>query len=119
LSFQVTSKKDQRQYYAYDRPYQFIPVTKLAEAFATYRVGKRLSEELAVPYNRHHNHPAALSYSSYGVKKFELLKANFAWQLLLMKRNSFVYIFKFIQVELTDMFKNLSSILIMMRLFQI
>ncbi|XP_020248673.1 ABC transporter G family member 31 isoform X1 [Asparagus officinalis] len=98
---EVTSKKDQRQYwYAYDCPYQFIPVTKFVEAFASFRVGKRLSEELTVPYNRCHNHTAALSYSSYGIKRFELLKANFDWQLLLMKRNSFVYIFKFVQLLL-------------------
>lgn len=100
MSFQVTSKKDQQQYwYPYDCPYQFIPVSKFADAFNSFRVGKRLYEELAVPYNCLRNHPAALSTSSYGVKKFELLKANFAWQLLLMKRNSFVYVFKFVQVK--------------------
>lgn len=115
LLFQVTSKKDQRQYWcAYDHPYQYVPVMKFAEAFALYRVGKRLSEELAVPYNRHHNHPAALSYSSYGVNRFELLKANFAWQLLLMKRNSFVYIFKFIQVLVAKIFRTQSYIILLL-----
>ncbi|KAJ6793163.1 putative ABC transporter G family member 31 [Iris pallida] len=98
---EVTSKKDQRKYWrVYDSPYQYIPVTKFAEAFSSFRVGKRLSEELAVPYDKRHNHPAALSSSSYGIKRFELLKINFAWQLLLMKRNSFIYIFKFIQLLL-------------------
>lgn len=98
----MTSKKDQRQYwYDYDRPYRYVPVVKFAEAFHLFRVGKRLSGELAHPYNRLQNHPAALSTSNYGVKRFELLKVNFSWQLLLMKRNSFVYIFKFIQVQLT------------------
>ncbi|XP_008804056.1 ABC transporter G family member 31 [Phoenix dactylifera] len=98
---EVTSKKDQRQYwYPHDCPYQFIPVSKFADAFNSFRVGKRLYEELAVPYNCLRNHPAALSTSSYGVKRFELLKANFAWQLLLMKRNSFVYVFKFVQLLL-------------------
>ncbi|KAG1335516.1 ABC transporter G family member 31 [Cocos nucifera] len=98
---EVTSKKDQQQYwYPHDCPYQFIPVLKFADAFNSFRVGKRLHEELAVPYNCLRNHPAALSTSSYGVKRFELLKANFAWQLLLMKRNSFVYVFKFVQLLL-------------------
>ncbi|XP_020097477.1 ABC transporter G family member 31 [Ananas comosus] len=98
---EVTSKKDQQQYwYLYDYPYQFIPVSKFADAFKAFHVGKKLSEELAVPYNKENNHPAALSTSSYGVKRFELLKANFNWQLLLMKRNSFVYVFKFIQLLL-------------------
>ncbi|XP_072965196.1 ABC transporter G family member 31 isoform X1 [Typha angustifolia] len=98
---EVTSRKDQRQYwYLYDYPYQYIPVSKFADAFKSFFVGKRLSEELAVPYNRDHNHPASLSTSNYGVKRFDLLKANFTWQLLLMKRNSFVYVFKFIQLLL-------------------
>jgi hypothetical protein len=96
---QVLSKKDQQQYWChYDYPYQFVSVSKLAETFKTFIIGKRLHEELAVPYNRHCNHPAALSTSSYGVKRMELLKTNFQWQRLLMKRNSFIYVFKFIQV---------------------
>ncbi|GJN05636.1 hypothetical protein PR202_ga23283 [Eleusine coracana subsp. coracana] len=94
----VLSKKDQQQYWChYDYPYQFVSVSKFAEAFKTFIIGKRLHEELAVPYNRHRNHPAALSKSSYGVKRMELLKTNFQWQRLLMKRNSFIYVFKFIQ----------------------
>ncbi|PKA64532.1 Pleiotropic drug resistance protein 6 [Apostasia shenzhenica] len=98
---EVISMKDQQQYwYSYDRPYQFIPVEKFAEAFSSYHVGRRLKEEMKFPYNKEHSHPAALSTSSYGVKRFELLKANFAWQWLLMKRNSFIYIFKFIQLLL-------------------
>ncbi|WOL09018.1 ABC transporter G family member 31 isoform X1 [Canna indica] len=98
---EVISKKDQQQYwYSYDRPYQYIPVTKFVDTFNSFHVGKMLSVELAIPYNRDNNHPAALSTSRYGEKRFNLLKANFAWQLLLMKRNSFVYVFKFIQLLL-------------------
>jgi hypothetical protein len=99
LVLQVLSKKDQQQYWChYDYPYQFVSVSKFSEAFKTFIIGKRLHEELAVPYNRHRNHPAALSTSSYDVKRLELLKTNFQWQRLLMKRNSFIYVFKFIQV---------------------
>ncbi|XP_074577986.1 ABC transporter G family member 31 [Curcuma longa] len=98
---EVTSKKDQQQYWCqYDSLYQFIPVSKFADAFNSFCVGKRLSEDLAIPYNRVNNHPAALSASKYGERRFNLLKANFAWQILLMKRNSFVYVFKFIQLLL-------------------
>ncbi|RVX19732.1 ABC transporter G family member 32 [Vitis vinifera] len=43
-------------------------------------------------------HPAALSTFTYGVKRAELLKMSFSWQMLLMKRNSFIYIFKFTQL---------------------
>ncbi|KAK1550743.1 hypothetical protein Q3G72_023989 [Acer saccharum] len=96
---EVTSKKDQEQYWSNPyRPYQYIPPGKFAEAFRSYRTGKNLSEELDVPFDRRYNHPAALSTSQYGEKKGELLKTSFDWQLLLMKRNSFIYVFKFIQL---------------------
>ncbi|KAG8045866.1 hypothetical protein GUJ93_ZPchr0008g13536 [Zizania palustris] len=98
---EVLSKKDQRQYWChYDYPYQFVPVSKFAEAFKTFVIGKRLHGELSIPYNRNRNHPAALSTSNYGVRRLELLKSNFQWQCLLMKRNSFIYVFKFIQLLL-------------------
>ncbi|PIN11340.1 Pleiotropic drug resistance proteins (PDR1-15), ABC superfamily [Handroanthus impetiginosus] len=98
---EVVSKKDQEQYWALpDRPYRYIPVVRFAEAFSSYNIGKNLSEELGIPFDKRYNHPAALSSSQYGVKKIELLKTNFDWQLLLMKRNLFIYIFKFIQLLL-------------------
>ncbi|CAK9172271.1 unnamed protein product [Ilex paraguariensis] len=98
---EVISKKDQEQYWANpDCPYRYIPAVKFAEAFRSHRTGKNLSEDLDVPYDKRYNHPAALSTSQYGVKRRELLKTNFDWQLLLMKRNLFIYIFKFIQLLL-------------------
>uniref|UniRef100_A0A5B6YKZ5 Putative ABC transporter G family member 32 n=1 Tax=Davidia involucrata TaxID=16924 RepID=A0A5B6YKZ5_DAVIN len=96
---EVISKKDQEQYWAVpDRPYRYIPVVKFAEAFRSYHAGKNLSEVLDAPFDRRYNHPAALSTSHYGMKRSELLKTSFYWQLLLMKRNSFIYVFKFIQL---------------------
>lgn len=42
---QVTSKKDQEQYWAdASRPYRFVPVKVFAEAFAASPVGKRNAE---------------------------------------------------------------------------
>ncbi|KAF8393306.1 hypothetical protein HHK36_021547 [Tetracentron sinense] len=96
---EVISTKDQEQYWSVpDCPYHCVPVTKFVEAFRSFCTGKSLSEELAVPFDRRYNHPAALSTSSYGVKRSELLKTSFSWQMLLMKRNSFIYVFKFIQL---------------------
>ncbi|KAF7147146.1 hypothetical protein RHSIM_Rhsim03G0245700 [Rhododendron simsii] len=96
---EVVSKKDQEQYWAVPEiPYRYIPVVKFAEAFHSFHAGKNLSEELNVPFDRRYNHPAALSTSSYGVRRRELLTTNFNWQLLLMKRNSFIYVFKFVQL---------------------
>ncbi|XP_078432296.1 pleiotropic drug resistance 4 isoform X2 [Wolffia australiana] len=99
---EVTSKKDQQQYwYSSDCPYQFVSVSKFAEAFRHYWIGKNLSHELVVPFNKEIHLPSALSTSNYGTKRSELLKINFNWQLLLMKRNSFIYVFKFIMLLLS------------------
>ncbi|KAK1282882.1 Pleiotropic drug resistance protein 6 [Acorus calamus] len=67
---EVTSKKDQRQYWSlYECPYHYISVSIFAEAFRSFHGGKRLSEDLSVPYDRRKNHPAALSTSSYALGK--------------------------------------------------
>ncbi|XP_031258876.1 ABC transporter G family member 32 isoform X1 [Pistacia vera] len=98
---EVTSKKDQEQYWSNSfQPYRYIPPGKFAEAFRLHQIGKTLSAELAVPFDRRYNHPAALSTSQYGEKKSELLKTSFNWQLLLIKRNSFIHVFKFVQLLL-------------------
>ncbi|PKI46766.1 hypothetical protein CRG98_032838 [Punica granatum] len=60
----------------------------------------KLRDELSVPYDRSKNHHAALATRRYGVGKKELLKANISREYLLMKRNSFVYIFNLIQLAI-------------------
>ena len=45
---QVTSKKDQEQYWADpSRPYRFMPVKEFADAFAASPVGRRNAEEMS------------------------------------------------------------------------
>ncbi|KAL8129568.1 hypothetical protein V2J09_018723 [Rumex salicifolius] len=96
---EVISKKDQEQYWSLpDRSHRYIPPAKFAEAFRKCQMGRSLSEELDRPFDRRRNHPAALSRSKYGVNKSQLLKIGYSWQKLLMKRNSFIYVFKFIQL---------------------
>ena len=44
---QVTSKKDQAQYWAdASRPYRFVPVKEFADAFAASPVGRHRAEEV-------------------------------------------------------------------------
>ncbi|OAY63326.1 ABC transporter G family member 36 [Ananas comosus] len=98
---EVTSRKDQQQYWMrHDEPYRFVPVREFAEAFHSFHLGRALANELAVPFDKSKSHPAALTTSKYGVSKTELLKANIDREILLMKRNSFVYIFKATQLTI-------------------
>ncbi|KAJ4718269.1 Pleiotropic drug resistance ABC transporter [Melia azedarach] len=96
---EVTSKKDQQQYWARkEEPYRFITVKEFAEAFQSFHAGQKLNDELRTPFDKQKSHPAALTTKKYGVNKEELLKACISRELLLMKRNSFVYVFKVTQL---------------------
>ncbi|KOM41952.1 hypothetical protein LR48_Vigan04g215000 [Vigna angularis] len=99
---EVTSRKDQEQYWASkDEPYIFVTVREFAEAFQSFHIGRKLGDELATPFDTSKGHPAVLTKNKYGVSKKELLKACVSREFLLMKRNSFVYIFKMWQLILT------------------
>ncbi|CAI9755626.1 unnamed protein product [Fraxinus pennsylvanica] len=98
---EVTSRKDQGQYRARrDEPYSYVSAKEFSEAFQSFHVGRKLGDELSIPFDKEKNHPAALTTKKYGVNKKELLRACISREYLLMKRNSFVYIFKMIQLIL-------------------
>ncbi|KAK1265609.1 Pleiotropic drug resistance protein 3 [Acorus gramineus] len=95
---EVTSRKDQQQYWVrHEEQYRYVPVKEFAEAFQSFHVGRRMNEELATPFDKSKSHPAALMTSKYGASNKELLRALIWREYLLMKRNSFVYIFKLFQ----------------------
>ncbi|KAH9714763.1 ABC transporter G family member 40 [Citrus sinensis] len=96
---EVTSKKDQKQYWVHkERPYRFVTVQEFTEGFQSFHVGQKISDELQTPFDKSKSHRAALTTEVYGAGRRELLKACISRELLLMKRNSFVYIFKLIQI---------------------
>eukprot|EP01018_Ginkgo_biloba_P002639 Gb_30095 [translate_table: standard] len=96
---EVTSKKDQEQYWADKRrPYHYVPVKEFAFRFKQFHAGLRLENELSVPYDKAKSHRAALVFNKYSVPKMEIFKACFAKEWLLVKRNSFVYVFKTVQI---------------------
>lgn len=99
MVWQVTSKKDQEQYWA-DRtkPYRYITVPEFANRFKRFHVGMRLENELSVPFDKSRGHRAALAFQKYSVSKMELLKACWDKEWLLIKRNSFIYVFKTVQI---------------------
>ncbi|KAL8123013.1 hypothetical protein AgCh_011114 [Apium graveolens] len=96
---EVTSKKDQKQYWSHrNEPYRFITAKEFYEAYQSFHVGLKLRDELAKPYDRSKSHPAALTTDKYGISKRELIKAQVDREILLIKRNSFVYVFKIFQI---------------------
>ncbi|KAK4492092.1 hypothetical protein RD792_002889 [Penstemon davidsonii] len=96
---EVTSKKDQAQYWGdQSKPYEFIPVSRIAEDFRKSRYGRDLGSFLSVPYDKSKSHSSALPTKKYAVTKWELFKACFWRELLLINRHRFLYIFRTCQV---------------------
>ncbi|KAK8551104.1 hypothetical protein V6N12_039768 [Hibiscus sabdariffa] len=98
---EVTSKKDQEQYwFQKDQPYSYVTVSDFVQGFNSFHIGQQLESDLRVPYDRSTAHHPALVTDKYGISNWELFKACFAREWLLMKRNSFVYIFKTVQITI-------------------
>ncbi|KAL5135187.1 Pleiotropic drug resistance protein 1 [Glycine soja] len=102
---EVTSRKDQEQYWAdKDQPYRFVTSKEFSEAHRSFHVGRSLVEELATEFDKSKSHPAALTTKKYGVGKWELFKACLSREYLLIKRHSFVYTFKLSQLSVAAFF---------------
>ncbi|KAL8166484.1 hypothetical protein V2J09_007983 [Rumex salicifolius] len=73
---EVTSRRDQEQYWMHkNEPYVFTSAKAFAESFRTFHVGKRLDEELCVPFEESISHHGLLTSKEFGVNKKELFKA--------------------------------------------
>ncbi|KAJ1418854.1 P-loop containing nucleoside triphosphate hydrolase [Sesbania bispinosa] len=58
---EVTSKKDQQQYwFRKDEPYRYVSVPEFVQSFNSFHIGDQLVTELGVPYDKRQTHPAAL-----------------------------------------------------------
>ncbi|VAI30400.1 unnamed protein product [Triticum turgidum subsp. durum] len=98
---EVLSKKDQQQYWSRtEEGYNFVTVDQFCDKFKASQSGQNLVGELSKPYDESKGHKNALSFSIYSLSKWDLVKACFARELLLMKRNAFIYITKAIQLGL-------------------
>ncbi|XP_038680217.1 pleiotropic drug resistance protein 2-like isoform X1 [Tripterygium wilfordii] len=101
---QVTSKNDQEAYWCRkNEPYQYVSVPEFVEHFNCFCIGQKLNEELRVRYDISRAHPAALVRERYGIPNWELFNTCLAREWLLMKRNSFVYIFKTTQITIMSL----------------
>ncbi|KAH1153472.1 hypothetical protein AAZX31_18G062400 [Glycine max] len=96
---EVTSKKDQAQYWAdSSKPYKFISVPEIAEAFKNSRFGKSVESMCTAPFDKSKSHPSALPTTRFAVPKWELFKACFSRELTLLNGHRFLYIFRTCQV---------------------
>ncbi|TXG74385.1 hypothetical protein EZV62_002964 [Acer yangbiense] len=92
---EVTSKKDQAQYWAdHSKPYRFLPVSEIANAFKNSKYGRSVESSLDVPYDKSKSHPSALSKTKYAFVAYKFI---INWILLiffLRFLTSLLHIFK-------------------------
>ncbi|KAF2312683.1 hypothetical protein GH714_039581 [Hevea brasiliensis] len=96
---EVISRKDQAQYWCRtEQPYSYVSVDHFVMKFEECHLGQKLNQMLSKPFDKSESHKSSLSFSKYSLPKWELLKACTRREFLLMKRNSFVYVFKTTQL---------------------
>lgn len=95
LVLQVISRKDQEQYWCHiDKPYCYVSIDSFIERFKKTDLWLQLQDKLSKTCEMSHTQKDALCYRKYSLSNWEMLKACSRRELLLMKRNSFVYVFK-------------------------
>ncbi|XP_020252372.1 ABC transporter G family member 31 isoform X3 [Asparagus officinalis] len=96
---EVTSKKDQAQYWSdQSRPYVYIPASGFSEAFKQSEYGKSVDSSLSAPNDATKFLPSALARTKFALSNLDLIKACFSREVLLIKRHRFLYIFRTCQV---------------------
>ncbi|KNA08801.1 hypothetical protein SOVF_159450 isoform A, partial [Spinacia oleracea] len=95
---EVISQKDQPQYWFHEEPHSYISVDMFCEKFRASQIGKSLFDEVSQPPVKTQGDDNAISFSKFSLPKGELFKACLSREFLLMKRNSFIYIFKIVQL---------------------
>ncbi|XP_058191678.1 pleiotropic drug resistance protein 3-like isoform X2 [Rhododendron vialii] len=98
---EVISRKDQAQFWHQaEQPYSYISVDMFSKKFKESTYGKKLDNELSLPFMKS-QHKSAISFSPYSLSKWELFKACMSREYLLMRRNYFLYVFKSTQLLVT------------------
>ncbi|XP_059648379.1 pleiotropic drug resistance protein 3-like [Cornus florida] len=96
---EVISRKDQAQYWHRSgQSHSYVSVDEFSRKFKESSFGKKLDQELSKPLMKSQSQNSAISFHVYSLSKWTLFKACMTREFLLMKRNSFVYVFKSIQV---------------------
>ncbi|MFS7986606.1 putative ABC-type sulfate transporter [Helianthus anomalus] len=97
----VVSRKDQGTYWCRtEEAYDYVSVDTLSMKFKESYLGKEINDDISKPFTRLQNHEDAISFHVYSLSKWDLFKACMSREILLMKRNSFLYIFKTVQLTI-------------------
>ena len=116
---QVICRKDQAQYwYHMEIPYAYVSVDMFSMKFKESPYGTKIDDDLSTPYDKYQSHKDALSFSVYSLSKWELFRACASREFLLMKRNSFIYIFKTAQVKICTFLYVHRSIILLLCFFR-
>ncbi|WZZ75304.1 hypothetical protein YC2023_086674 [Brassica napus] len=92
---EVISRKDQEQYWCHiDKPYCYVSIDSFIERFKKSELGLQQQEELSKTHDKSQAQKDALCSRKYSLNNWQMLKACSRREFLLMKRNSFVYVFK-------------------------
>uniref|UniRef100_A0A7N0VKM0 ABC transporter domain-containing protein n=1 Tax=Kalanchoe fedtschenkoi TaxID=63787 RepID=A0A7N0VKM0_KALFE len=96
---EVVSVRDQAQYWHHkDRPHSYISADNFAKSFTEFHLGQNLAAQLSAPFRKTESHDKALSHKMYSLGNWEMLRVCMSREWLLMKRNSFVHVFKSVQL---------------------
>ncbi|OEL37706.1 ABC transporter G family member 37 [Dichanthelium oligosanthes] len=96
---EVTSRKDQKQYWSGDcEPYEYFTVEQFSDAFEKSHARQIVKKVLEVPFDQNLTSIAALTTSKYGLRKRELFKTIFAREVLFMWRSPSHYIVNFAHI---------------------
>lgn len=96
---EVISRKDQAQYWhRTEQRHRYISVNAFSKIFKESPFGRKLDEDLSKPFLKTLSDKNDISFSMYSLSKWMLFRACLSREFLLMRRNSFVYIFKLVQL---------------------
>lgn len=101
---EVTSKKDQEQYWFRkdNRAYNYVSALDFVEDFKSFDVGKKLQADLKLPYKKSKDVSRAFATKKYGATNRELFKACLSREWLLIKRCYPFYVLKIVLVTLAS-----------------
>ncbi|XP_020518878.1 ABC transporter G family member 31 isoform X3 [Amborella trichopoda] len=91
---EVTSLKDQGQYWADDSQCHMFLSTNFSDAFEQSEYGRVIQSTLSVSDDKANMIHSALAHKDFDVSKWELFKACFAREVLLVNRHRTLYFFR-------------------------